>query len=94
MEEQKKTPEKELNEMEISNLCRCRVQNTGYQDGPGTHWVLQQYKDPDRNEGHIEWIKKNLQGANSGGDEAKNQVNDLEHNEEKIIQSKQQENEF
>ena len=28
MKEQNKTPEKELNEMEISNLSDCRVQNT------------------------------------------------------------------
>ena len=28
-------------------------------------------------------IKKNLQGTNSGGDEAKNQINDLEHRKEK-----------
>ena len=28
-------------------------------------------------------IKKNLQGSNSGGDEAQNQINDLEHKEEK-----------
>ena len=36
-------------------------------------------------------IKKNLQGINSGVDEAKNQINDLEHKEEKNIQSEQQE---
>ena len=36
-------------------------------------------------------IKKNLQGINSGGDEAENQINDLEHKEEKSIQSEQQE---
>ena len=36
-------------------------------------------------------IKKNLQETNSGVDEAKNQVNDLEHNEEKSTQSEQQE---
>ena len=36
-------------------------------------------------------IKKNLQGTKSGGDEAKNQVNDLEHKEEKSIHSEQQE---
>ena len=29
--------------------------------------------------------KKNLQGTNSGRDEAKNQINDLEHKEEKNI---------
>ena len=32
-------------------------------------------------------IKKNLQGTNSGEDEAKNQINDLEHKEGKSIQS-------
>ena len=36
-------------------------------------------------------IKKNLWGTNSGGDEAKNQINDLKHVEEKSIQSEQQE---
>ena len=36
-------------------------------------------------------IKKNLQGTNSGKDEAKNQINDLEHKERKSIQSEQQE---
>ena len=35
-------------------------------------------------------IKKNLWGTNSGGDEAKNQINDLKHVEEKSIQSEQQ----
>ena len=30
---------------------RCRIQNTGYQDAEGTHWVIQQHKkDPGRNE--------------------------------------------
>ena len=32
-------------------------------------------------------IKKKLQGTNSGEDEAKNQINNLEHKEEKSIQS-------
>ena len=36
-------------------------------------------------------IKKNLQGTNSGEDEAKNQINDLEHKEAKNKQSEQQE---
>ena len=36
-------------------------------------------------------IKKNLQGTNSGGDEAENQVNNLEHKEEKSYRSEQQE---
>ena len=36
-------------------------------------------------------MKKNLQGTESGGDEAENQINDLEHKKEKSIQSEQQE---
>ena len=36
-------------------------------------------------------IKKNLQGTNSGEDEVKNQINNLEHKEEKSIQSENQE---
>ena len=36
-------------------------------------------------------IKKNLLGTNSGGDKAKNQINDLEYKEEKSIQAEQQE---
>ena len=35
-------------------------------------------------------IKKNLWGTNSGGDEAKNQINDLEHKVGKNIESEQQ----
>ena len=35
-------------------------------------------------------IKKNLWGTNSGGDEAKNQINDLKHKEMKNNQSEQQ----
>ena len=36
-------------------------------------------------------IKKNLQGTNSGVDELKNHINDLEHKKAKDIQSEQQE---
>ena len=35
-------------------------------------------------------IKNNLQGINSRVDEVKNQINDLEHKEEKNNQSEQQ----
>ena len=37
------------------------------------------------------WIKKNLQGKNGRVDEAKNQINDLEHKEAEYNQSEQQE---
>ena len=47
---------------------------------------MQQHKKyPGRNKGYISEIKENLQGTNSGRDEAKNQINDLEHKEEKNI---------
>ena len=36
-------------------------------------------------------IEEHLQGTNSGVDEAKNQINDMEHKEEKAIQSEKQE---
>ena len=36
-------------------------------------------------------MKKNLQGANNGGDDAKIQINNLEHKEEISIQPEQQE---
>ena len=52
--EQNKTPEKELNKMEISNLSDAEFKNTGYKEALGTQWVFQQYKkDPGRNEGYI-----------------------------------------
>ena len=41
--------------------------------------------------GALSEIKKNLQGTNSGGDEAGTQINDLEHKEEISTQPKQQE---
>ena len=48
MKEPNKIPEKELNEMEISNLSDAQFK---YQDVPGIHWVLQCHKkDPGRNE--------------------------------------------
>ena len=53
MKEQNKTPEKELNEMEISNQSDAQRKHW-YQDAPGTHWVPQQHKkDPGSNEGCI-----------------------------------------
>ena len=76
MKEQNKTPEKELNKMEISNLSGAEFK-THYQDAQGTHWLLQQHKKD------ISEIKKNVQGINSGMDEANNQIYDLEHKEGK-----------
>ena len=54
MKEQNKTPEKELNKMEISNLSDAEYKTLVIMIGTqGTHWVLQQHKkDASRNEGY------------------------------------------
>ena len=84
MKEQNKTLEKELNKMEISNLSdaefkplviRILKELTGYFNSIK--------KDPGRYEVYTKWNQENLQGINSGADEAENQINDLEHKEEK-----------
>ena len=84
MKEQNKTPEKGVNKMEISSLSvgdlkalviRMLQEFTGY------------FNSIKRTQAEMKVtlseIKKNLQGTNSGGDEAKNQINDLEYKEEK-----------
>ena len=52
--EQNKTPEKELSEIEISNLPDAQFKTLVIRMPQGTHWLLQQHKkDPGRNEGCI-----------------------------------------
>ena len=78
MEEQNKTPEKELNKMEKANLSDVEFKTL----------VIRMLKEIIGYCKHIKKtqaemkvtlseIKKNLQGTNSGGDEAENQINDL-----------------
>ena len=89
MKEQNKTPEKELHKMEITNLS----------DEEFKTMVIRMFKELieyDKNireemKVTLSEIKKNLQGINSGEDDVKNQINDLEHKEGKSIQSEQQE---
>ena len=92
MKEQNKTPEKEWNEMEISNLSDAEFETlvirmlqelTGYFNSIKKTQAEMKVT--------LSEIKKNLQGTNSGWDEAENQINDLEHKKEKSIQSEQQE---
>ena len=88
-EEQIKTPEKELNEMGISNLS----------DAEFKILVLRMLKELSQYFNSIKMIQSemketlvemnNLQGINSGVDEAENQINDLEYEGEKNIQSEQ-----
>ena len=92
MKEQNKSPEKELNEMEISNLSDAEFKTLvigmlkkiiGYCNSIKKTQAEMKVA--------LSEIKKNLQGTNSGGDELKNQINDLEPKEGKSIQSDQQE---
>ena len=88
MKEQNKTPEKELNKMEITNLSDAEF---------GTLVIrmlkeLFEYGNNIREEMKVTLseIKNNLQRIDSGVDEVKNQINDLEHKKEKDIQSVQE----
>ena len=84
MKEQIKTAEKELNKMEISNLSdvefkllviRMLQELTGY-----FNYIKK--TQAEMKVTPIE-VKKNLQKINSGLGQVKNQINDLEHKEEK-----------
>ena len=80
MKEKIKTPEKELNKREISNefktlVIRMLKELTGYFNSIKKTQAEMKVT--------LSEIKKNLQGTNSGVDEAQNQINDLEHKEEK-----------
>ena len=84
MKEQVKIPEKELNEMEISNLLDAafktlfiRMLKELSEDLSNMKKIQSETKDMP-----IE-IKNNLQGNNSRMDEAKNQINDLKYKEAK-----------
>ena len=88
MKEQIKTPEKELNELEISNLSDAefktlviRMVKELSEDLNSSKKIQSEMKDV------LIEIKNNLQGNNSTVDEAKNQISDLEHKEEKTNQS-------
>ena len=92
MKEQNKTPEKEVNETEITNLS----------DGELKKLVIRMLSELTENgnnkkktqeeiEVTLNEIKKNLQGTKSRGDEARTQITDFEHKEEISIQPEQQE---
>ena len=77
MKKKNKTPEKELSEMEIANLSDAEVKTLVIR----MLRKLFEYSKNVKEEMKISLskIKKNSQGTNSGGDEAKIQINDLEH---------------
>ena len=84
MKEQIKTPEKELNEMQISNLSDAEFKTLVIkmlkklsEDLSSMKKIQSEMKDT------LIEIKNNLQGNNSRIDEADNQINDLECKEAK-----------
>ena len=90
MKEQIKTPEKELNKMEISNLSDAefktlviRIIKELSEDLDNIKKIQSEMK------GTVIEMKKNLQG-NSRVDEARNQINDMEHEEPKMASQNKQ----
>ena len=90
--EQIKTPEKELNEMERSNLSDAKFKTLAIRMLKKLSEDLNSIKkiQSEMKNTLIE-IQNNLQGNNNRVDENKNEINDLEHKEAKNNQSEQQE---
>ena len=91
MKGQIKTPQKELNEMEISNLSDAkfkalvtRMLKKCSEDLNSIEKIQAEMIDT------VIEIKNNFQGNNSRVDETENQINDLEHKEAKNNQSENQ----
>ena len=77
-------PEKELNEMEISNLSDVEFKTLFIRMLKELSEDLHSIKkDPVRNKGYTIVIQNNLQGNNRTVDETENQINDLKHKEAK-----------
>ena len=92
MKEQIKTPEKELNEMEINNVSDAEFKTLFIRMLKELNEDLNSIKkvQSEMKNTLIE-MKDNLQGNKSRVDEAKNQINDMEHKEAKNNQSEQEE---
>ena len=90
IKDQIKTPEKELNKIEISNLLGAEFKTLAIRMLKEISEDLSSIKktQSETKDTLIE-IKNNLQGNNVRVDEAKNPINDLEHKEAKNNQSEQ-----
>ena len=90
MKEQIKTPEKELNKREISNLSDAEFKTLVIRMLKELSEDLSSMKNTQsETKGTVTEIKNNLQGNNSRVDEAENQINDMKHKEAKNNQSEQ-----
>ena len=91
MKEQIKTSEKELNEVEISNVSDAEFKTLFTRMLKELSGDLNSIKKIQSEEDTLIEIKNNLQGNNSRVDKIKNEINDLEHKEAKNNQSEQEE---
>ena len=82
MKEQTKTLEKELSEMEIANLSDAQFKSLVIRMlRELTEYGNNMKKTQEEMKVTLSEIKKNLPGTISGGNEARIQMNDLEHKE-------------
>ena len=92
MKEQIKTPEKEQNKREISNLADAYFKSLIIRMLKELSEDINSIKKTQSEmKGTLIKITNNLQGNNSRVDEAENQINVLEHKEAENNQSEQQE---
>ena len=95
MKEQIKTPEKELNKMEISNLSDAEFKTLVIRMLKELSEDLNSIKKTQSEmKGTLIEIKNNLQGNKSRVDEAKNQISDLEHRKEKTTNQNKKKKEY
>ena len=92
MKKQIKTPQEQLNEVEISNLSGAEFKTLAIrklkelsEDLNSIKMIQSEMKDT------LIEIKNNLQGSNSRVGKAKNQINDLKHKEAKTNHIEHQE---
>ena len=81
MKERNKTPEKELSKMGICNLSGAEFKTVVIKMLKELIGYFNKKKMQAEMKVTLRKIKKKLQGTNSEVDEAKNQINDLEHKE-------------
>ena len=95
MKEKNKTPKKELNKMEISNLSDAEFRTLVIRIFKELNEDLYSIKKKIQSKMKDMLIetKNNVQGINNTVDEAENQISDLEHQEAKNNQSEQQQGE-
>ena len=91
LKKQIKTPKKELNQMEISNLSDAEFKTLIIRMLKKLNEDLNSIKNiqSERKDTLLE-VNNNLQGNNSRLDEAENQINNLEHKEAKHNESEQE----